>query len=127
MKKLLWLNLVLGSFIFLGCSGGDSNYSSNELSSKENSIIQESIKVEKDNNKVTVNYQTSLPVNTSKIITSNFSFNKMPLWNELHDATTSDGINHTVIINNPNSSINFMIYNSPNDKFDNNGKGILIN
>ena len=114
--------------IFAGCGGGGStNAVVNEQVplSGSNTVIPESVKVEKTGDAVTINYQTSAPVKKAFVVTSDFSFNNAPLWSEFHAVSTEDGLKHTATLK-VDKKTNFMIYSSPQDKFDNGGKGIEI-
>ncbi len=66
---------------------------------------------------------TSSPVKRSYVVTSGFSFNGAPLWSDLNQASTDGGIKHHVTLKK-NNNTRFMIYFSPQDKYDNAGKGI---
>ncbi len=113
--------------IFAGCGGGSTNAVVNEQVplSGSNTVIPESVKVEKTGDAVTINYQTSAPVKKAFVVTSDFSFNNAPLWSEFHAVSTEDGLKHTATLK-VDKKTNFMIYSSPQDKFDNGGKGIEI-
>lgn len=119
---------VLITTFILGCSSSTNSVVSNDNlnTQKQNSIIPDSIKVEKqDANNVLITYKTSVPIQKSNVITSNFSFNNVPLWSKVYNAQTSDGINHKAIVST-NDAKYFMIYAGPSNKYDNNGKGIKI-
>ncbi len=114
--------------IFAGCGGGGStNAVVNEQVplSGSNTVMPETVKVEKTGDAVTINYQTSTPVKKAYVVTSDFSFNNAPLWSEFHAVSTEDGLKHTATLK-VDKKTNFMIYSSPQDKFDNGGKGIEI-
>ena len=129
IKKITALIAVLFVMvIFSGCGGGGSSSAVvNEQVplSGSNTVIADSVKVEKTGDSVTINYQTSAPVKTAHIVTSSFSFNNAPLWSDFHKVTTEDGLKHTATLKVDNNK-HFMIYASPQDKYDNGGKGIVI-
>ncbi len=112
----------------IGCGGNRASSVSGEITpvSVNASIIPESVKVEKTADGVTINYRTSVPAAKSSVVTSNFAFNNAPLWSEFHDSQSSDRVNHTVRLSKNCAAANFMIFNSPDDKYDNNGKGFKI-
>ena len=128
-KKITALVMVMFAMaIFSGCGGGGSTgavVNEQVPLSGSNTVIADSVKVEKSGNNVTVNYQTSTPVKKAFVVTSDFSFNNAPLWSEFHEVSTEDGLKHTATFE-VNKKTNFMIYSSPQDKFDNGGKGIEI-
>lgn len=114
--------------VFTGCGGGGSTSAlvNEQLPlSGSNTVIPESVKVEKAGDAVTINYQTSAPVKKAFVVTSDFSFNNAPLWSEFHAVSTEDGLNHTATFK-VDKKTNFMIFAGPQDKFDNGGKGIEI-
>ncbi len=129
VKKITMVIAVMFALIiFTGCGGGGSTNSVvNEQVplSGSNTVIPESVKIEKTGDNVVINYQTSAPVKKSYIVTSDFSFNNAPLWSEFHEVKTEDGLKHTASLK-INKKTNFMIYSNPQDKFDNAGKGIEI-
>jgi hypothetical protein len=129
-KKITALVMVMFAMaIFSGCGGGGSTSAVvNEQVplSGSNTVIADSVKVEKAGDSVTINYQTSAPVKKAFVVTSGFSFNNAPLWSEFHEVVTEDGLKHTATLK-VDKKTNFMIYSSPQDKFDNGGKGIEIN
>ncbi len=124
----LFLLVVSGAAVLSGCGGGANSSVVDEImpASVNASIIAESVKVEKNAEGVTINYKTMVPVANSSVVTSDFAFNNAPLWSEFHTARSADKLNHTVKIAKTSSANHFMIFNSPADKFDNNGKGIKI-
>lgn len=118
--------LMLLVLVSIGC-GSSSVVSSDATSSKTTnfSIVPDSIKTEKQGDNLVITYKTSTPTSNNKIITSNFSFNNAPLWTNVYDVKTSDGLNHMAVINEKDAK-HFMIYAGPGAKYDNNGKGIEI-
>ncbi len=127
-KIMVIVMAIFAVAIFAGCGGGGStNAVVNEQVplSGSNTVIPESVKVEKTGDAVTINYQTSAPVKKAFVVTSDFSFNNAPLWSEFHAVSTEDGLKHTATLK-VDKKTNFMIYSSPQDKFDNGGKGIEI-
>lgn len=127
-KKVMALIVVMFAMaIFNGCGGGSSSAVVNEQVplSGSNTVIADSVKVEKTGDTVTVNYQTSSPVKKAYVVTSDFSFNNAPLWSEFNEVKTEDGLKHTATFKTAKKT-SFMIYSSPQDKFDNGGKGIEI-
>jgi len=127
-KKIMSLIMVCFVLATLaGCGGGGSSAVVNEQVplSGSNTVIAESVKVEKTGDSVTVNYQTSSPVQKAYVVTSDFSFNNAPLWSEFHQVTTADGLKHTATFKT-SKKVNFMIYSSPQDKYDNGGKGVEV-
>lgn len=128
LKKLTSLLSLIFVFAFLtGCGGGSTNAVVNEPVplSGSNTVIPETVKIEKNGENVVINYQTSTPVKKAYIVTSDFSFNNAPLWSKFHEVSTEDGLKHTATLKVDKKS-NFMIFASPQDKFDNGGKGIEI-
>jgi len=128
IKKMAALVMVVFAMAVLaGCGGGSSNAVVNEQVplSGSNTVIAESVKVEKTGDTVTVNYQTSSPVKKAYVVTSDFAFNNAPLWSEFNEVKTEDGLKHTATFKTAKIT-SFMIYASPQDKFDNGGKGIEI-
>jgi len=127
-KKITALLVVLSlMMIFSGCGGSGSQGDMAGLTDKTSTtIIPESVSVVKSGDNVTVNYQTAAPVKSGSVVTSGLTFNNAPLWSNFHETTTSDGLNHTATIKAPAAKASFMIFNSPSDKYDNNGKGIEI-
>ncbi|HPG57982.1 MAG TPA: hypothetical protein PKW98_09190 [Candidatus Wallbacteria bacterium] len=128
IKKMAALVMVVFAMAVLaGCGGGSSNAVVNEQVplSGSNTVIAESVKVEKTGDTVTVNYQTSSPVKKAYVVTSDFAFNNAPLWSEFNEVKTEDGLKHTATFKTAKKT-SFMIYASPQDKFDNGGKGIEI-
>ena len=127
-KKITALLVVLSlMMLFSGCGGASSSGDVTAPAvTAQNTIVPESVKVEKSGDNVTINYQTAVPVQNSSVVSSNFAFNQAPLWSEFHQSTSKDGVNHCVKINGSASSKCFMIYNNSADKYDNNGKGIKI-
>ena len=119
--------VVFALALLAGCGGGSSNAVVNEQVplSGSNTVIAESVKVEKTGDTVTVNYQTSSPVKKAYVVTSDFAFNNAPLWSEFNEVKTEDGLKHTATFKTAKKT-SFMIYASPQDKFDNGGKGIEI-
>ncbi len=128
--NLLLTALICLSFLTACGGGGDTNTLVNDQVplSGSNTVIADSVKVNKTADGVTVDYQTSVPVKNSYIVTSNFAFNKAPLWSEFHEVKTEDGLKHTAVLKKAEGAApsQFMIYTSPQDKFDNGGKGIDI-
>ncbi|HOD42588.1 MAG TPA: hypothetical protein PKL57_18710 [Candidatus Wallbacteria bacterium] len=125
---LLLTALICLSFLTAcGGGGGENNSLVNEQVplSGSNTVIADTVKVNKTADGFTVDYQTNVPVKNSFIVTSNFAFNNAPLWSEFHEVKTEDGLKHTATIKAGDNK-NFMIYTSPQDKFDNGGKGIDI-
>ena len=122
-----WAMAVFLTALISGCGGGGGNPVVNEPVplSGSNTVISETVKVEKTGDNVTINYQTSSAVKKSYVVTSDFSFNNAPLWSQFNEVTTADGLKHSVTFKT-NKKTSFMIYSSPQDKFDNNGKGIEI-
>lgn len=90
-----------------------------------NNIIPESVKVEKNGDSVTINYQTSSSVKKAYVVTSDFSFNGVPLWSDFHETKSDDGLKHAVTFSSSKTK-NYMIYADSNDKYDNGGKGFKI-
>ncbi len=128
IKKIMTLVMVVFALAVLaGCGGGSSNAVVNEQVplSGSNTVIPESVKVEKTGDTVTVNYQTSSPVKKAYVVTSDFAFNNAPLWSEFNEVKTEDGLKHTATFKTAKKT-SFMIYAGPQDKFDNGGKGIEI-
>ncbi len=128
VKLIVVLMVMAFAFVFAGCGGGSaSNPVVNEQVplSGSNTVMPETVKVEKTGDSVTINYQTSAPVKKAYIVTSDFSFNNAPLWSEFHEVKTEDGLKHTATLK-ISKKTNFMIYSSPQDKFDNGGRGIEI-
>ncbi len=128
IKKMAAMVMVVFALALLaGCGGGSSNAVVNEQVplSGSNTVIAESVKVEKTGDTVTVNYQTSSPVKKAYVVTSDFAFNNAPLWSEFNEVKTEDGLKHTATFKTAKKT-SFMIYASPQDKFDNGGKGIEI-
>jgi len=128
IKKMAALVMVVFAMAVLaGCGGGSSNAVVNEQVplSGSNTVIAESVKVEKTGDTVTVNYQTSSPVKKAYVVTSDFAFNNAPLWSEFNEVKTEDGLKHTATFKTAKKT-SFRIYASPQDKFDNGGKGIEI-
>ncbi len=128
LKKVSGLLSLLFVFVLLtGCGGGGTSAVVNEQVplSGSNTVIPESVKVEKTGDTVTVNYQTSAPVKKAYVVTSDFAFNNAPLWSEFNEVKTEDGLKHTATFKTAKKT-SFMIYASPQDKFDNGGKGIEI-
>lgn len=128
-KKITALVMIMFAMaVFAGCGGGGSTGAvvNEQLPlSGSNTVIADSVKVEKAGDSVTINYQTSAPVKKAFVVTSDFSFNNAPLWSEFHAVSTEDGLKHTATLK-VDKKTNFMIYSSPQDKFDNGGKGIEI-
>lgn len=129
LKKIAALFAVLFLMvIFTGCGGGSSSavaVGDQVPLSGSNTVIADSVKVEKTGDAVTVSYQTSAPVKKAHIVTSNFMFNNAPLWSEFNEVKTEDGLKHTCTFKTGDNKC-FMIYAGPQDKFDNGGKGISI-
>jgi hypothetical protein len=129
LEKIMVIVMVMFAVaIFAGCGGGGSTSAVvNEQVplSGSNTVIPESVKVEKAGDAVTINYQTSAPVKKAFVVTSDFSFNNAPLWSEFHAVSTEDGLKHTATLK-VDKKTNFMIFAGPQDKFDNGGKGIEI-
>ena len=129
LKKLTGLlSLIFVFALMTGCGGGGStNAVVNEQVplSGSNTVMPETVKVEKNGDNVVINYQTSAPVKKAYIVTSDFSFNNAPLWSEFHTVSTEDGLKHTATLK-VDKKTNFMIFAGPQDKFDNGGKGIEI-
>ena len=95
IKKMAALVMVVFAMAVLaGCGGGSSNAVVNEQVplSGSNTVIAESVKVEKTGDTVTVNYQTSSPVKKAYVVTSDFAFNNAPLWSEFNEVKTEDGL-----------------------------------
>lgn len=114
--------------VITGCGGGGSASSvvgDQVPLSGSNTVIADSVKVEKTGDMVTVSYQTSAPVKKASIVTTGFMFNNAPLWSEFNEVKTEDGLKHTCTFNAGGKKC-FMIYAGPQDKFDNGGKGIEI-
>ena len=129
LEKIMVIVMVMFvAAIFAGCGGGGStNAVVNEQVplSGSNTVMPETVKIEKTGDSVVINYQTSTPVKKAYVVTSDFSFNNAPLWSEFHAVSTEDGLKHTATLK-VDKKTNFMIYSSPQDKFDNGGKGIEI-
>lgn len=128
LKKVLLLFVVLSLVsVFTGCSGGTSNSVVNDQAplSGSNTVIADSVKVEKNGDNVTVSYQTSIPVKKAHVVTSNFAFNNAPLWSEFNEVKTEDGLKHYATFKAGDNKC-FMIFAGPHDKFDNFGQGIEI-
>lgn len=135
MSKLISKNLmalvivVFAMAVLAGCGGGGGSASSvvgeQVPLSGSNTVIADSVKIEKTGDSVTVAYQTSAPVKKAHIVTSNFLFNNAPLWSEFNEVKTEDGLKHTCTFKAGDNKC-FMIYAGPQDKFDNAGKGIEI-
>jgi|GEM_PF-3463749 len=127
LRKLAVILFVVCAITTLAGCGGGSNAVVNEQVplSGSNTVIADSVKVEKTGDSVTVNYQTSSPVQKAYVVTSDFSFNNAPLWSEFHQVTTADGLKHTATFKT-SKKVNFMIYASAQDKYDNGGKGIEV-
>jgi len=120
--------MVFAAAFFAGCGGGGSTSAvvgDQVPLSGSNTVIADSVKIEKTGDSVTVNYQTSAPVKKAHIVTSNFLFNNAPLWSEFNEVKTEDGLKHTCTFKTGDNKC-FMIYAGPQDKFDNAGKGIEI-
>jgi len=128
-KKITALLVVLSLMMVLsGCGGANSSGDITSPAAKTaTTIVPESVSVVRSGDAVTVNYQTAVPVKNGSVVTSGLTFNNAPLWSNFHEATTADGLNHTVTIKAPAAKASFMIYNNSSDKYDNNGKGIQIN
>ncbi len=128
-KIMVIVMAIFAVAVFTGCGGGGGSTGAlvNEQLplSGSNTVIPESVKVEKAGDAVTINYQTSAPVKNAYIVTSDFSFNNAPLWSEFHTVSTEDGLTHTAALK-VDKKTKFMIFASPQDKFDNGGKGIEI-
>lgn len=123
--NFLFLIAIISTSTFLtGCGG--SGDAASPFSGSQNSIIVESVKTVKNGDDLTISYQTQIPVRKSSVITSGFSFNGAPLWSHFHETVSNDGLNHAVTMKSPAPSVSFMIYNSPFDKYDNNGKGLSV-
>lgn len=125
---LLTAILVMAVSIISGCGGGGSTNAvvNDQIPlSGSNSVIADSVKIEKSGDSVTVNYQTSIPVKKAHIVTSNFSFNNAPLWSEFNEVKTENGLKHTCTFKTSDNKC-FMIFAGPQDKFDNGGRGIEI-
>ncbi|HBC73375.1 MAG: hypothetical protein A2008_11045 [Candidatus Wallbacteria bacterium GWC2_49_35] len=129
LKKLACLlSLVFVFAMMAGCGGGGStNAVVNEQVplSGSNTVIADTIKMEKQGDNLVINYQTSAPVKNAHIVTSSFSFNNVPLWSDFHKVISEDGLKHTATVKVDNSK-HFMIYASAQDKYDNGGKGLEI-
>jgi len=128
LKKVLLLFVVLSLVsVFTGCGDGSSNSVVNDHVplSGSNTVIADSVKVEKNGVNVTVSYQTSIPVKKAHVVTSNFAFNNAPLWSEFNEVKTEDGLKHCAVFKAGDNN-RFMIFAGPHDKFDNCGKGIEI-
>lgn len=127
-KKVMALLAVLFLMALVsGCGGGNSATDPTAPPVSQNAtIIPESVKVEKAGDSVTINYQTSSAIAKSSVVTTNFAFNNAPLWENFNEASSKDGVNHTVTLKAPAAGTTFMIYNSPSDKYDNGGKGVKI-
>ena len=121
---VLALMLMAVSMTLIACGGGSSAVGDNPQAA--NTIIASSVKVEKTGDTATISYQTSAPVKSSSVVTSDFSFNEAPLWSEFAKASSQDGVNHKATVKLSGKPMSFMIYNSPNDKYNNGGKGIKI-
>jgi len=122
-KNLMVLFVMCFMPVFIaGCGGSNAVVSEQVPLSGSNTVIADSVKIEKNGDCVTLNYQTSSPVQKAYVVTSDFSFNNAPLWSEFHQVSTSDGLKHTATFKT-SKKINFMIYASPQDKYDNGGKG----
>jgi hypothetical protein len=130
LKKLAgFLSLVFVLAMMAGCGGGGggTNAVVNDQVplSGSNTVISDTIKMEKQGDNLVINYQTSAPVKNAHIVTSSFSFNNVPLWSDFHKVVSEDGLKHTATVKVDNSK-HFMIYASPQDKYDNGGKGLEI-
>ncbi len=129
-KKLTGLlSLIFVFALMTGCGGGggSTNAVVNEQLplSGSNTVMPETVKIEKAGDSVTINYQTSTPVKKAYIVTSDFSFNNAPLWSEFHEVKSEDGLKHTASLK-VSKKTNFMIFAGAHDKYDNGGKGIEI-
>lgn len=129
LKKLAGMLSLLFVFAMMtGCGGGGGTSSVvNEQIplSGSNTVIPDTIKMERQGDNLVINYQTSAPVKNAHIVTSNFAFNNVPLWSDFHKVTTEDGLKHTATVKVDNNK-HFMIYAGPQDKYDNGGKGLEI-
>lgn len=123
------ISLIIPALILMSlltACGGNNNVIGDQASlTGSNTVIPETVKIENGSEETKISYQTSTPVKKASIVTSNFSFNNVPLWSEFHEVKTSDGINHTAILKTKKKG-SFMIYASPQDRFDNGGRGIEL-
>ncbi len=129
MRKFNFLFLAVfisASILLTGCGGGGGGDATNPVPGSQNSIIAESVKMVRNGDDLTISYQTQIPVQKSSVVTSGLSFNGAPLWSDFHETTSNDGLDHAVTMKAPVPSSSFMIYNSSSDKYDNNGKGLVI-
>jgi len=127
-KVLLTILLLLYVTVLSACGGSGGGGVSNEVipGGGNKTIIPESVKYSKTGDTITVNYQTSVPVNKASVVSTDFAFDNAPLWSDFTDVKTTDGINHQAVIKTKGKKVNFMIFNSANDKYDNGGKGIKV-
>ena len=127
LSLLIFIGFVV-ALALSGCGGGENAAVTGEVipASVNTTIIADSVKVEKTADGVNISYKTSVPVAKSSVVTSDFAFNNAPLWSEFHSAKSADKLNHSVKIAKAASVKSFMIFNTPSDKYDNNGKGIKI-